>query len=129
MARNTISPDLNPANNSRNNRDTNRSGGYDVGTLDKLADAFMAEIEKKITDKMSGNLQLKTAVVSRVYPNRTVDVYIPPNNDTILKGIQNQCCFELSEGDTVELILKNGSFSNCWVLARHGGMPVNQSET
>ena len=50
-------------------------------------------------------------------------MYIPPNNDTILRGIQNQCVYDLAVGDGVELLCKNGSLSNCWIIARHGGQP------
>ena len=34
--------------------------------------------------------------------------------------ISNQSPFTLSPGDGVEIMLKNGSFDNCWIIAKHG---------
>ena len=50
----------------------------------------------------------------------TVDVILPREPETEFTRIQNQTPFELREGDSVEIMLKKGSFNNCWVMAKHG---------
>ena len=68
----------------------------------------------------SSSCQLASAIVNKVNEDGTVDVYFPPNEQSIFTRISNQTCFELCEGDSVEIMLKNGSFSNCWICAKHG---------
>lgn len=83
------------------------------------ADNMINLINKIIKERLKEVPILKPAIVSRVNNNNTVDVYIPPDKNKIFTGIQNQTPFELKIGDSVELILKDGTYSNCWVVAKH----------
>ena len=50
----------------------------------------------------------------------TVDVFLPSDPNSIFTRIQNQSIYQdLQIGDGVELLLKNGRFSNCWIIAKH----------
>ena len=47
-------------------------------------------------------------------------MYISPRTRQPFTRIPNQTPFELSIGDSVELTKKDGTYSNCWVSAKHG---------
>lgn len=83
------------------------------------ADNMIDFINKMVTEKLKGVPVLKPAIVSRINENNSVDIYIPPDRDKIFTNISNQTPFELKVGDSVELLLKDGTYSNCWVIAKH----------
>ena len=58
--------------------------------------------------------------MTNVNSDGTVDVILPREPETEFTRIQNQTPFKLKEGDSVEIMLKKGSFNNCWVMAKHG---------
>ena len=64
--------------------------------------------------------RIESATVTNVNSDGTVDVILPREPETEFTRIQNQTPFELREGDSVEIMLKKGSFNNCWVMAKHG---------
>ena len=86
--------------------------------LDVVRGIIKQEIEKLDLGTAS-SCQLRSAVVSRINEDGTVNVYFPPNKNSEFTHISNQSIYELQVGDNVELILKDGSFSNCWVCAKH----------
>lgn len=79
-------------------------------TIEKIVDA---EIEKKGTPKYV------SAIIQNVNNDGTVDVYLPPDLTSVLKGILNKTGETLSNGDSVELCTKNGSVNNSWVAIKH----------
>lgn len=90
------------------------------------ADEMLLVIRNIIKQELNGkglgtnaSCQLASAIVNKVNEDGTVDVYFPPNEESIFTRITNQTCFKLSKGDSVEIMLKNGSFSNCWICAKH----------
>lgn len=77
--------------------------------------------------EMKKSPRIESAIVSNVNNNGTVDVIFPSEENYGFKNIQNQTPFELKKGDSVEIMLKDGSFNNCWVMAKHGEMVVKGS--
>ena len=91
-----------------------------IRDTNKSADLMINRIQKIITDELKKQSVYSGAIVSSVNPDNTVDVYIPPNNRVVFTHISNQTAFPLAVGDSVELVLKDGSYSNCWIAAKHG---------
>lgn len=79
-------------------------------TIEKIVDA---EIEKRGTPKYV------SAIIQNVNDDGTVNVYLPPDLTSVLKGILNKTGETLSNGDSVELCTKNGSVNNSWVAIKH----------
>ena len=92
---------------------------YNQTDVMKQADDFIARINECIEERIKGLPQFRSAVVSNVNEDGTIDIYFPPDKDNQLTRIQNQSIYELNVGDSVEVVLKNGSFNNCWILAKH----------
>lgn len=86
----------------------------------RYADDMLNKIEQCIQDRLKKIPQLETAVVESINTDGTVNIYFPPNNKTIFTKISNQTPFILQEGDSVEIMKKGGSWSNCWIVAKHG---------
>ena len=101
---------------SRHDKDYNSSV-----KLSAYADLMLDRIDTCISDKISKNVtRLASAIVTKVNSDGSVNIRLPSEDNTEFTKIQNQCPYELKVGDAVELTLKNGSFNNCWVSAKHG---------
>lgn len=94
------------------NKTTNLSSSADV-MIGRIVD-FVDDRIKKTAIRVVG------ATVTKINTDGTVNVKLPTEESVEFTYIQNQTPFKLSVGDAVELILKNGTFSNCWILAKHG---------
>ena len=99
--------------------------GYDINSINKYADDLLAKIDACIAERIKNTPQLVSAIVSKVNEDGTVNVYFPPNEKSVFTRIQNQSIYDLQVGDSVEIVLKDGTYSNCWILAKHG---VNQAK-
>lgn len=101
---------------SRHDKDYNSSI-----KLSTYADIMLDRIDTCINDKITKNVtRLASAIVTKVNADGSVNVRLPSEDKAEFTKIQNQCPYELKVGDAVELTLKNGSFNNCWISARHG---------
>ena len=99
--------------------------GYDINNINKYAEDLLAKIDACIVERIKNTPQLVSAIVSKVNEDGTVNVYFPPNEKSVFTKIQNQSIYDLQVGDSVEIVLKDGTYSNCWILAKHG---VNQAK-
>lgn len=109
-------------NNSRSSARAQIKGNYS-GYADEMISVIRTIIKQELGNRGLGNnasSQLASAIVNKVNEDGTVDVYFPPNESSIFTRISNQTSFSLQVGDSVELMVKDGSFSNCWVCAKHG---------
>lgn len=93
----------------------------------RYADDMLNKIEQCIQDRLRKMPQLETAVVASVNTDGTYNIYFPPNNETIFTKISNQTPFNLIVGDSVEVLKKGGSWSNCWIVARHCSTNTGQN--
>ena len=91
----------------------------DSNTNDFVA-SVIDTIKKCIREEMSAQSDIITAIVSSVNNNGTVNIYLPSKPEMVYTNISNHTPFLLSEGDGVEVLVKNGSYSNCWIIAKHG---------
>lgn len=89
--------------------------------LDDLADLMLSRINSCVDDKNQKNVKIKSAIVTKVNDDGSVNVKLPDDEGDGFTRIQNQSVYELSEGDSVEILLKDGSFTNSWIIAKHGG--------
>ena len=90
-------------------------------TMDDLADSLLSRILACVDQKAQSNDITKGAIVTRVNEDGTVNVKLPADEEGHeFTKISNQSVYELSVGDSVELYLKGGRYSNCWVIAKHG---------
>lgn len=84
------------------------------------ADSMLNRITECFKDSLKGLPQIKSAVIDSVNEDGSINIFFPPNEDKLFTRISNQSPFTLEAGDGVEIMLKNGSFDNCWVIAKHG---------
>ena len=110
---------------SKNEKTSKRRSKYSQTDLNKMAERLISEVQTWIKDGTKNFPRYVSATVSKVYEDGTVDIYLPGSKDEKFTRIQNQSVFDLKEGDDVEVILKNGSFSNCWIVACHN--PYSQA--
>ena len=90
-------------------------------TMDDLADSLLSRILACVDQKAQSNDITKGAIVTRVNEDGTVNVKLPADEEGHeFTKISNQSVYELSVGDSVELYLKGGRYSNCWIIAKHG---------
>lgn len=95
-------------------------GTYNQTETTKYAESFLAQIRNMIKQETRSNPRAQGAIVTRVNNDGTVDVYLPPNTSSQFTRIQNQTKYDLAPGDSVEVYLKDGTWNNCWVFAKHG---------
>lgn len=88
-------------------------------TMNDYADIMLQRIQAMINENNKKNTKIDSAVIERVNDDGTVDIYFPPDNEKVFTNISNQTPFTLNEGDNVEILVKNGLYSNCWVIAKH----------
>ena len=89
--------------------------------LDDLADLMLNRINSCVDDRTKKAVKIKSAVVTKVNDDGTVNVQLPNEDGSGFSRLQNQSVYELNVGDSVEILLKEGSFTNSWVIAKHGG--------
>lgn len=89
--------------------------------LDDLADLMLNRINSCVDDRTKKAVRIKSAVVTKVNDDGTVNVQLPDDDGSGFSRLQNQSVYELNVGDSVEILLKEGSFTNSWVIAKHGG--------
>ena len=90
-------------------------------TMDDLADSLLSRILACVDQKAQSNDITKGAIVTRVNEDGTVNVKLPADEEGHeFTKISNQSVYELSVGDSVELYLKGGRYSNCWVIDKQG---------
>lgn len=89
--------------------------------LDNLADLMLNRINSCVEDRTKKQVKIKSAIVTKVNDDGTVNVQLPDDGGSGFSRIQNQSVYDLKTGDSVELLLKDGSFTNSWVIAKHGG--------
>ena len=94
-------------------------GNYSTNNINNSASQLIKSINTVIDDKLKTALRLDSAIVKRVSNNGTVDIYFPPENNIEFTSISNQTPFTLYPGDSVEVLIKDGSYSNCWIVAKH----------
>ena len=88
----------------------------------KFITQFKKTIEKMIDDgiKKKRITSYVTAIVTQNNGDGTVDVYFPPDTNSLKQGILNKTGEDLKAGDAVEVCTKNGSMANAWVSIKHG---------
>lgn len=103
---------------SNRRRNQNNQSDY---TMDNLADSLLSRIMACVDQKVGMTDVSKGAIVTKVNEDGTVNVKLPADDSgQEFTHISNQSVYELYEGDSVELYLKGGRYSNCWVIAKHG---------
>ncbi len=88
--------------------------------INNYADVMLTRIKEVIDSETKSMIKLAGAIVESINADGTVNVYFPPDTDKIFTEISNQSPFILNVGDSVELLVKNNNYSNCWVVAKHG---------
>ena len=91
-----------------------------INAINSCADDMLNKILQCVREEMKYSVIIDSAVVSSINEDGTVNIYFPPDNNNIFTKISNQTPFILQAGDSVEILLKNGSYSNCWIVAKHG---------
>lgn len=96
--------------------------------IDIYADAMLDKIVACVKTELTRSTpRIESAIVTGVNEDGTVDVELPSDEGSGFTRILNQSGFELKNGDAVEILLKNGSFNNCWITAKHQAtVPIKQ---
>ena len=84
------------------------------------ADSMLNRITECFNDSLKGIPKIRSAVIDSINEDGSINIFFPPNESKLFTRISNQSPFTLEPGDGVEIMLKNGSFDNCWVIAKHG---------
>jgi len=89
--------------------------------LNSCADDMIQKIVSIVKEEIaSTSPRIESAIVKNVNSDGTVDVYLPGDLNSVFTRIQNQSIYQdLIPGDSVEILLKKGKFSNCWIIAKH----------
>ena len=111
--------------NNKNDKTSKRRKKHNQTELNNMADKFIGEMRSWMKQEIKGTPRCVPAIVSKVYEDGTVDIYLPGSEDVKFTRIQNQSVFELNPNDNVEVFLKDGTFNNCWILACHN--PYSQA--
>lgn len=83
---------------------------------DDYAKQFLKNINDCIDDKTKEYVTIKSATVSKVNDNGTVDVEFPEDGGS-WSNVTNQSIYQnLKVGDEVKLIQQNGASKNCWII-------------
>lgn len=101
---------------------SSRSTRVDISTPNSYADIMIERIQEMIAANNDKNIKIDSGIVESINSDGTVNVYFPPEDNKIFTKISNQTPYQLVVGDNVEILVKNGSYSNCWVIAKHSNM-------
>ena len=64
---------------------------------------------------MNDLTQIKSATVSGINQDGTVNIIIPPNQ-TVYHNVQNQSIYQLHVGDNVKILKEANNLSNIWII-------------
>lgn len=93
--------------------------------INVYADLMLNQIISCVKNMMQDVPKIKSAIVDSINDDNTVNIRLP-GNDKVYTKIQNQSVFQdLVPGDLVKLLLEDGSFSNCWIIARYPRQAMN----
>ena len=97
---------------------SDKNNFYDIN---QYADAMISKIVQFTKEEIKRTaIRIESAIVTNVHDDGSVDVVLPSDESSGFTKIQNQSAHPLKAGDAVEILLKNGSFNNCWIIAKHG---------
>ena len=88
--------------------------------INDCADDMLGKIVDCVKHEVKTQVAINSAIVDSVNSDGTVNLYFPPDSQSVFTKISNQTPFQLQSGDGVEVLLKNGSYNNCWIIAKHG---------
>lgn len=92
---------------------------------DKYAKQFLNNIKDCISEQTKDFVSIKSAKISRVNDNGTVNVEFPEDGGT-WSNITNQSIYQdLKVGDEVKLIQQNGVLKNTWII---GAMQTSKKD-
>nr|DAK84687.1 MAG TPA: tail collar fiber protein [Caudoviricetes sp.] len=89
-----------------------------TGNVSGFKKAIDNIINANLTNR--GLVRYVSAKVVSINDNKTINVYIPPDNSNVISGLINKTGEDLDIGDSVELCTKNGSVKNAWIAVKHG---------
>lgn len=96
--------------------------------INVYADLMLNQIISCVRNMMQDVPKIKSAIVDSINDDNTVNIKLP-GNDKVYTRIQNQSVFQdLIPGDLVKLLLEDGSFSNCWIIARYPRQTMELSD-
>lgn len=96
-----------------------------IGNVSGFKKAIDNIINANLTNR--GLVRYVSAKVVSINANKTINVYIPPDNSNVISGLINKTGEDLDVGDSVELCTKNGSIKNAWIAVKHGlGIPSGE---
>lgn len=91
-----------------------------LNDVNTYADAMLNRIMLCVEEMIQDVPKVKSAFVDSINSDGSINVKLPGDNENVYKNIQNQSIYQdLKAGDMVKILLEDGSFSNCWVIARY----------
>ena len=79
-----------------------------------IEDIVKSEIKK------AGITNYISAIVKSINGDGTINVYLPPNEQSLITGLYNKTGEIINVGDSVEIATKSGSLTNSWIAIKHG---------
>lgn len=92
-----------------------------MSNYDMFAGQLLDVVKECIKEQTKNYVQIKSAIVESVNPDKTVNIRFPENGGCWTK-ISNQSIYQdLQEGDEVKIVEQDGIYKNCWIIGVHRG--------
>ena len=90
-------------------------GQFENGGAKSFVDVIRDAVRQELSDRDS----TAVCVVESVNENGTLNLYVLPDRQKIVRNIVNQCRYNFNPGDTALLYLINNRLSNSFVVAKY----------
>lgn len=84
---------------------------------------FIEVVRDVVRQELSNRDATAICVVESVNSDGTLNLYVLPDRQSVIRNIINQCRFNFSVGDTALLYLIGNRLSNSFVIAKYNARP------
>ena len=85
----------------------------------KSAKEFVGVIKQLLGQEFEKKDRTIVAIVESVNDDRTLNLYIPPDQNTVISNVINESVYKFTAGDSAVLYLIGGQLSNSFVCAKY----------
>lgn len=93
------------------------------GNKSREAGDFVNVVRDIIRQEMSNRDSTAVAIVESVNGDGTLNLYVLPDTQSVIRNVINQCRFDFIQGDTALLYLIGNRLSNSFVIAKYNAKP------
>lgn len=93
------------------------------GNETREAGDFVNVVRDIVRQELATRDSTAVAVVESVNQDGTLNLYVLPDTQRVVRNIINQCRYDFSPGDTALLYLIGNRLSNSFVIAKYNAKP------